>query len=360
MTKKRAAVFFSVLFCLSIIPVFSVPQEIEIKKENGIIVIYNPLNPVKSLYSADLKKDLVMGAREEGPCSFEIISDIKADSRGRIYVVDEHAHSIKVFDKKGNYLKVMGRKGQGPGEFIAPVEMAVLKEKIAVYSLGRISYFDLDGDFLNHNKVMFGRTMVFDTEGNVITLQPGPPEVNKNFLKKFNPEGELILTLAETAVERPAPGEKRSALPPTLLFTARENDDVVWAHRDKYEVHVVDKSGKKLFIINKEYNPVELTEKHKQRFLEHIRGEESRFRFPEHLPPIRYITSDEKNRIWICTYETREEKYVYDIFDSEGRLLGRAAVQGLPMSWEDGFLYCRGEDENGLHHVLRYKVEDGK
>lgn len=36
---------------------------------------------------------------------------------GRLFVVDYNAHHIKTFDASGKFLGVIGRQGQGPGEF---------------------------------------------------------------------------------------------------------------------------------------------------------------------------------------------------------------------------------------------------
>lgn len=43
-----------------------------------------------------------------------------ADSIGNIYVTDAMDYSLKKFDSQGNFIKKAGRKGQGPGEFMAP------------------------------------------------------------------------------------------------------------------------------------------------------------------------------------------------------------------------------------------------
>lgn len=45
---------------------------------------------------------------------------VAADSDGCIYVTDAMDYTLKKFDKDGNLLARTGRRGQGPGEFIAP------------------------------------------------------------------------------------------------------------------------------------------------------------------------------------------------------------------------------------------------
>ena len=115
----------------------------------------------------------------------------------------------------------------------------------------------------------------------------------------------------------------------------------------------------KIFLkIKKTFNPVELTKERKQRWLEFRGAKEDQYIFPKYFPPIRFICADDKNRIFVCTHETDgEDKYVYDIFDENGRYVEKAAIKGLPMFFKNGYLYCRGEDENNLHQVVRYLVK---
>ena len=364
MTKRSPLVGVIATFGIVMIFVNLSGQKIKVKKEDGIKVVYNPLNPVKSLdssYNMILKEELVIGTDEKNKdYHFEIIGDIKADDDGNIYAVDEQAHSILVFNKDGNYLKNIGRKGQGPGEFIYPSELTIIEDKIVVFSGNRISYFTLEGNFINSKQILMIGRIVFDSKGNMLSQWPGPPgkEFFKLFLRKFNPEGKLIHQIAESTEKVPSPNEKREAFAKTILYTIRKDDAVVWAATDRYELNVVDGSGKVFLKIKKEFDPVELTEEIKQRFLAYRGGTEDQYSFPKYLPPIRYICADDNNRIFVCTYESEgEDKYLYDIFDEAGRCVEKVAIRGLPMFFKKGYLYCRGEDENNLHQVIRYLVE---
>jgi len=187
MIKRKAWICVIAIFGIFMIFANMSGQKIKVKKEDGIKVVYNPLNPVKSRRSSFnmiLKEDLVIGTDEENKdYHFEIISDIKADDEGNIYVVDEQAHSIMVFNKDGNCLKTIGRKGQGPGEFIYPTEITIIEDKIVVYSGNRISYFTLEGNFINSKQIlMFGRIVV-DSKGNILSQWPALR--GKSFLNYF-------------------------------------------------------------------------------------------------------------------------------------------------------------------------------
>ena len=61
---------------------------------------------------------------------------IRADTARRIYVLDYQAHHVHVFDASGTLVRIMGRKGSGPGEFGQPYAITVDPDGTAgVYDL---------------------------------------------------------------------------------------------------------------------------------------------------------------------------------------------------------------------------------
>lgn len=52
--------------------------------------------------------------------AFNLPSDIALDKDGNIYILDSGNHRIQKFSPDGVYLATLGRKGQGPGEFVYP------------------------------------------------------------------------------------------------------------------------------------------------------------------------------------------------------------------------------------------------
>lgn len=53
-----------------------------------------------------------------------------------IYIVDKSDHNIVISDKSGNLIKRIGRLGNGPLEFNAPVTMAIIDDNLVVYDAG--------------------------------------------------------------------------------------------------------------------------------------------------------------------------------------------------------------------------------
>ena len=60
----------------------------------------------------------------EGVYLFGAITAAWATS-DRIYIVDSQVPAVRAFDHQGNYLFDVGRPGQGPGEYIQPMALAL-------------------------------------------------------------------------------------------------------------------------------------------------------------------------------------------------------------------------------------------
>jgi len=79
-------------------------------------------------------------------------SDIEVDNaRSLIYVVDAGSRRVLVFDFQGGFLRAIGRKGQGPGEFAKPTGMCLIKDggiAVADFGSNRIQIFDSSGKFV--------------------------------------------------------------------------------------------------------------------------------------------------------------------------------------------------------------------
>ncbi|MFQ5536957.1 MAG: 6-bladed beta-propeller [Gemmatimonadota bacterium] len=75
---------------------------------------------------------------------------------GRIALTDEYGMNVKVFDPDGSLAMTLGRPGDGPGEFRAPIGAAVVTgDRLAVadYLRTRVIFFDPDGSAAGEFKI---------------------------------------------------------------------------------------------------------------------------------------------------------------------------------------------------------------
>jgi hypothetical protein len=77
---------------------------------------------------------------------------VSVDGEGFIYVTDAMDYSLKKFDAQGKLVKKTGRKGQGPGEFMAPRALVSSGNRLFVtdQSVPGIQVFDNDLKYEKH------------------------------------------------------------------------------------------------------------------------------------------------------------------------------------------------------------------
>ncbi|HKS07707.1 MAG TPA: 6-bladed beta-propeller [Gemmatimonadaceae bacterium] len=71
-------------------------------------------------------------------------------ANGDVYVANAGSYSIRVFTARGAFVREIGRRGDGPGEFQSIVSLRIVADTIVVwdFSLRRVTAFRLDGALL--------------------------------------------------------------------------------------------------------------------------------------------------------------------------------------------------------------------
>ncbi|MBC7362349.1 MAG: 6-bladed beta-propeller [Candidatus Aminicenantes bacterium] len=139
-----------------IIPtVFSPP--IQAAENNRVI---EKLIPVVEILSLESKYD--QNYLFNSPFQLEVLND-------KLFVLDTYNNRIQVFDLEGNYLKTLGKKGKGPGEFNAPEGFYLdsLNQKIYVADTRnlRLQILELEGKESAVIKLTFAPRRSFSTMG---------------------------------------------------------------------------------------------------------------------------------------------------------------------------------------------------
>ena len=136
---------------ICLISVFVGAQKIE--TVNGVRVVHNEKGGQWGANS-EVKLELVRtigGLDAEENLSFKEPSDILLDSAGNLYILDSGNNRIQKLDSEGKFIKTIGRKGQGPGEFQAASSMDIDSEdNLFVFDMRsrRIEVLSPDGVFL--------------------------------------------------------------------------------------------------------------------------------------------------------------------------------------------------------------------
>lgn len=96
------------------------------------------------------ERQFSLGGALDGPESFTSVhpTTVGADGAGRIYMLDLQQHRVVVFGPDGEFVRTMGREGDGPGELAIPAGLAVQPSGAAFvfdYGHGGLVGFDTTG-----------------------------------------------------------------------------------------------------------------------------------------------------------------------------------------------------------------------
>jgi hypothetical protein len=118
--------------------------------------------------------------------TFARIGGLAVDSGGRMFVVDNDAHTVRVFAPDGKFRYAIGRRGQGPGELMEPCCPALRGDTLwvrdggnaryDVYTVGDTAATYLTGVRMAHRDANRWAPVTFDPSGNVIDIGSAPAD----------------------------------------------------------------------------------------------------------------------------------------------------------------------------------------
>lgn len=116
-----------------------------------LYVVDPPLHNVKIVDLASGQATGVIGKRGEGPGEFNYPSHVAVDREGRLAVTDAMNKRIQLFDAEGKPVLTFGKHGDGSGDFTAPKGVALDGEGhlyIADAGFDNVQIFDRKGRLL--------------------------------------------------------------------------------------------------------------------------------------------------------------------------------------------------------------------
>jgi len=394
--------FYAILL-ISYSSLFSYTQQgSKIEKTNDIDVISNPKNPIPK---DGLKKRIVF---EEDLSIGEVEGDenymfgnrvyFNVDEEGNFYVNDWDRKRIKKFDPQGKYLLSIGRAGQGPGEFRNVWIPRFDKDKNLYVSdivSRRISFFDKEGKFLRQIRIPIHLSNVYvNSKGFFVGYQTtniDDPSGDKSIFilglydERFNLIAEFHRQIWESKRSSGRDAESRAqflanllgddAFKPSMSYVLAENDFIYFGYPEKYEIRVYSPEGKLVKIIQRDYDPIRVSKKHKESFIQYQEDEFFRFietpenikkkvyqliKYPKYIPAYQRFTLMENGWLAVIVDSIEDEYTLMDIFDKDGKYIAQFKTTVPPgnLFFKDGKAYALAtETESGFRFVKRYNFE---
>jgi len=238
---------------------------------------------------------------------FAGIRSVAFDRRDNLYVLDQQNNRVVVFDATGRYLRQFGRKGQGPGEFGAPMQLAVTTDdQVVVSDLGNRAFivFRTDGEYVRNVPYADGMMIGLGGIGMYAHPQGGIVSRSSSMIRPDNPQQDNVTTIFRLPLQERAPttallsltlpkpqiqqgpggregGQSFRIVSMDPVFGARPTfgvlpDGGVAVHYESnYNIRVLDGSGRAVRTITRPIQPKRVTERDKEAWDERRREAEA-------------------------------------------------------------------------------------
>jgi hypothetical protein len=347
--------------------------------------------------------------------TFANIYQVLPALHGGVYVYDGTLDALRQYDSAGTFVRQVGRKGAGPGEFQEPNGVATLPDgQLVVWDARhqRMNLYDTSGTFVRSwrlaTNLYSSRALFIDTAGTIYTLHmldefdaEHPMAPRREGLVRLTADGTIRDTIPAPPLPEPARlsavirmsggvGTTSRPLPyaPQPDWLVSPLGYLVSTAADRYAI-LLHRAGHPLRI-EREVPPVAVEADEKANLTERITAQFRRSTpnwrwegpsIPDTKPPIRYITLDAEGRIWVTRSLPSvplepdpdadppapnappparwREPVAYDVFAPDGHFLGH-----LPVPRRTSLLYMRGDtawasvrDSLDVPTVVRFRVE---
>ena len=230
----------------------------------------NPATPVTSPSTKAPSEVWRAGGDEDGDILFGVITAIAVGADGNVYLLDAQLSVVHVFDGDGNFLREIGREGEGPGEFRRAGDMFLTGEgNVAVMQRmpGKIIQLTPDGDPLDNYPIPEGKdgSPLFLTNANragnnlIVATREFIRGENafkvREALLRIDNSGNILTTYSERTKERNMANFVFNEVEDAEPIFAASNDGRVFMNTDfnAYQINVYDADGKLDRVIDREF-----------------------------------------------------------------------------------------------------------
>ncbi|MHC4165104.1 MAG: 6-bladed beta-propeller [Planctomycetota bacterium] len=327
----------------------------EVVKE-GVKHVMNPKDSMEKTTTVKLKEQWRIGGEDDEEI-FGVITDIIADDDGNVYMLDAQLNEIKVYSADGEYLRTIGREGEGPGEFRGAFSMMLVPGgNIGVLQTfpSKIVMLTPDGEPAGEYPLPeaegegFRAILAAEYAGDNIALiyvlnQPSEAGFTQNnILSLVDSKGEKETRLHSQASTMAASNamisEKEwdtfrnrwTASPDGRAFSAVDFGE--------YAINVWTPDGKLDRVIHREYPEHVRTDEDKERLLDIYKGftrqipiPNMKYEIEETWNEIQSLQAREDGTLWVRTSRGTQGLDdgvlgIYDVFDKLGRFAKQVKV----------------------------------
>lgn len=221
----------------------------------GIQLVTNPgiqrARPTAPGWRLDL--DMIIDDAEFGN-----IADVDVDEQGRILVLDGIEKEYRVFDADGTPLFAVGQEGEGPGEFLDPIQILVLPgDSVLVPDVGtgRANVFAPGGQLVRTFRMdrqdLATRRWALEDAGSIVTRRAGPVA---DVLVRLDGQGEVVDTVASLETGGASTTGRAVVLAPTPIWSPLVGGGFVVGNTHEFSLTLLNSVGHTQTIVRVDEN----------------------------------------------------------------------------------------------------------
>jgi hypothetical protein len=316
------------------------------KTVDGVLEVHNPAQPAAGELALEPEELFSLGGESENEHElFGLVQQILVDDDHNSYLLDQQLSEIPVFDAEGNYLRTIGREGEGPGEFKNPSNIFFLPNGhlgVSQMMPGRVAVLDRQGegyeDLPLPGKNGFAMVSQVELAGDRVVMQQTVGSfsegkvTNTTRLVALDGKGKELAVYGEKSRDMDVSGGR-------MVISMGDNEFArVWTaaadgrvfvvnHYTGYRIEVYGPDGKIERVILRDYEPLPYTQEEKDRRQKRFEsrpktpGLNLEPHFPDLKPDITALYARPNGELWVRTSRSSgEDKSLgsFDVFDAQG------------------------------------------
>jgi hypothetical protein len=355
---------------------FGAVETQKIRTVDGVIVVSNgkrPTPPAGQPTHLTLTDELTVGLGKNPEETFSNVGYLVVDGKGKIFGLDIKAQKIKVFDRNGDFLRAIGKQGQGPGEFGLAAGIQLTDDNLLMVEDNanrRLVLFKPTGEFVRTISMAdkLGLvSLILDAQGNYLGREVVIDQSNgKMFFeaKKFDQNLKSLFTLDRIEAPIPGPKAKTNFLEMMSFYQLDPAGNIYYGRNKTYDIKIYSPDGKHIRTIEKDYDRRKVTQQDIDEMiaetLKITPGVDYRelFSFPEYFPPYQSFVLDEHGRLYVRTFTKgrAKDEYLVDVFDAKGRYIAQFITKSDLKLFKKNKVYGVEETADGFLVIKRYAV----
>jgi hypothetical protein len=189
-----------------------------------------PPAPICADCTLEFESLLTMDSRPDDHGLIPFVQGLAVDARGRVWMTVGPEGPVHVFSSDGRLSTTLGRRGQGPGEFTAPMAVVAFTDSVAVFDAGSglASIYDMELQFVRSVRVPGQILRGVEGEGSLVIVNgivPTPSSAGYPFHAVDLTTGEVLRSFGGDPSGAFSPRD----VPLLVAFLDRDPDSgVIW------------------------------------------------------------------------------------------------------------------------------------